>query len=123
MRIKLLLATLLLVLALPTPTVLARQALEIRADEIPKTYTMSAAYPNPFNPQTTFSFGVTEAQEVTIEVYNLLGRRVAELFKGPMKANKSYKLTFEAAGMQNGLYLIRAAGSDFVATQRVTLLK
>jgi hypothetical protein len=90
---------------------------------VPGEYHLSPAYPNPFNPQTAFSLGVAQAQAVRVEAYDALGRRVAVLFDGTMAANQSRAFVFEAAALPSGLYVIRAAGERFVATQHVVLAK
>jgi hypothetical protein len=91
--------------------------------EVPEAYTLTAPHPNPFNPQTQFTLSVPEAQHVTVEVYNLLGRRVDVLHDGRLEAEQSYTFTFEAANEPSGIYLIRIIGKAFTATRRVTLLK
>ena len=58
-----------------------------------------------------------------IEVYNLLGRRMALLHDGVLEAQQPTAITFDASGLPSGNYLIRAVGSSFVSSQQVTLLK
>ena len=60
---------------------------------------------------------------MTVEVYNLLGRRVEVLHNGRLAAAQTYTFTFEASNAPSGIYLIRITGEQFSATQRVTLLK
>ncbi len=98
-------------------------AVQVGPDEAAETFLLTAAYPNPFNPSTQFSLTVTRTQHVRVEVYNLLGHRVAVLHEGVMEAQERYLFTFEAGNLPSGLYLIRAAGEQFTSTQRVTLLK
>ena len=92
-------------------------------DEVPETYRLTSPHPNPFNPQTQFTLTVTEAQHVTIEVYNLLGLRVAVLHDGRLPAAQAHTFTFEASNEPSGIYLIRITGEQFSTTQRITLLK
>jgi hypothetical protein len=54
--------------------------------EIPDTYQLRAAYPNPFNPTTTITYGLPAAAEVRITATDLLGRQVATLLAGDMMA-------------------------------------
>lgn len=93
------------------------------ADEVPDAYRLTTPHPNPFNPQTQFTLSLTEAQHVTVEVYNLLGRRVAVLHKGRLAEAQTHTFTFEASNAPSGIYLIRITGEQFSTTQRVTLLK
>ena len=94
-----------------------------QADEVVSSFRLTSAYPNPFNPTTQFTLTLDQRQNVLIEVYNLLGRRVALLHDGPLEAQERYTFTFEADNLPSGLYLIRTAGATFSNTQQVTLLK
>ena len=92
-------------------------------DENEAPYTLSAAYPNPFRTRTQFKLQVKETQQVSIEVYNILGQRVRTLFKGPMRADDPRIFTFAARGLPSGLYLYRITGETFTAARRVTLVR
>ncbi len=91
--------------------------------EMAESYALSAAYPNPFNPETSFTLAVGQQQEVTIEVFDVLGRKVAVLYRGGMQANASRVFAWEAGDHPSGLYFIRVVGEQFVQTRQVTLLK
>ena len=91
--------------------------------ELPDAYTLSSAYPNPFNPETRLNLTLREAQQVTVEVYDVLGRRVRTLFRGAMEANRQQALRFEAGDLASGLYLIQVRGESFHDVREVTLLK
>ena len=90
---------------------------------LPEQVYLSAAYPNPFNPQTRFTLEVQEAQAVRVEVFDALGRRVALLHEGALEAGREHRFTFEANGLASGVYLVRATGEAFTQARRVTLLK
>lgn len=92
-------------------------------DEDPDVYTLSAAHPNPFNPRTSFSLTLRERQEVTVEVFNLLGVRVKHLYTGTMEAGETRSFTFTADDLPSGIYLYRVQGETFTATRQMTLLK
>ena len=72
---------------------------------VPLTYVLYNNYPNPFNPSTTIRFGVPEASSVRIEIYDILGRRVEELFNGTMEAG--YRNVVWNASVATGMYLYR----------------
>lgn len=94
-----------------------------RRSEKPDEFTLSAAYPNPFNPQTSFSLTVDVRQEVTVEVFNLLGVRVRQLYHGEMQSGEPREFTFVADDLPSGIYLYRVQGETFLATRQMTLLK
>ena len=91
--------------------------------EVPGGFYLAPAYPNPFNPETVLTLVVSERQQIRVTVYDLLGRAVATLFDGPLAAETPHRLRFEAGALPSGLYLVRATGEAFSATQQVTLLK
>lgn len=93
------------------------------ADDDPDVYTLSAAHPNPFNPRTSFSLTLRERQDVTVEVFNLLGTRVKHLFSGTMETGETRSFTFTADDLPSGIYLYRVQGESFTATRQMTLLK
>ncbi len=91
--------------------------------ELPEVYALSPAYPNPFNPQTQFTLSVAREQQVRVEVYNLLGRRVALLFDGRLRAHQAHPFTFDAEALPSGLYFYRATGQTFTTTRTILLQK
>lgn len=89
----------------------------------PQAARLTAARPNPFSSQTQLAVAVEAAQDVRVEVYDLLGRRVASLFEGSLAAGEEREITFDGAGLPAGTYVIRAAGATFAETQRVSLVR
>lgn len=91
-------------------------------DELPEDYTLSSAYPNPFNPSTSFELTLAAAQQVRVSVYNALGQEVRNLHNGNLSAGTT-QFNFNAAGLPSGLYFYRVQGANFAQTKSVTLLK
>jgi hypothetical protein len=96
------------------------------SDEIdvvtPAVFTLGAAYPNPFNPSTSITLDVSDAGNVNVAVYNLMGQAVSTLAEGYMNAG-SYTLTWDASNQVSGMYLVRAETAGFVSTQKLLLIK
>ncbi len=90
---------------------------------LPNSHVLSAAYPNPFNPTTQFTLAVAENQDVTLAVYDALGRQVALLHQGALDAGLTHTFTVDASSLASGAYVIRAIGERFEATRSITLLK
>lgn len=88
----------------------------------PSEFRLRPAYPNPFNPETTLSFELPEAGVVTLEVYDVLGRRVQTLANEPFAAG-THAVTLNATSLSSGLYMIRMQAGGYVATQQVSLIK
>ena len=88
----------------------------------PTEFSLSEAYPNPFNPSTTVELTLPEAGYVSVMVYNITGQFIAELADSYMDANQ-YQFTWEAENVPSGMYLLRAEYAGQVSTQKLMLLK
>jgi len=91
--------------------------------EAPRNYVSAHLYPNPFRSTTTFALTLGRAQRIRVEVVDLLGRRVALLYEGPIASGVEHTLRFEAGGLSSGVYVIRAVGESFMTSETVLVLK
>lgn len=89
---------------------------------LPTNFTLDQNYPNPFNPTTAIQFALPEAADVSLVVYDMLGRAVQELVARPMEAG-SYTVSFDAQGLPSGMYIYRLTAGGFSQTKRMVLLK
>ena len=89
---------------------------------IVREFSLSSAYPNPFNPSTTIELDVPEAGHVSVMVYNLTGQLIAELADTYMNADH-YQFTWSAENTPSGMYLLQVVYAGQVATQKLMLLK
>ena len=85
-------------------------------------FSLSGAYPNPFNPTSTVELTVPEAGMVSVNVYNLTGQLITALVNRYMQAD-SYLLTWNADNAPSGMYLVRAEYAGQISTQKLMLLK
>jgi hypothetical protein len=90
--------------------------------EIPVDLALYGNYPNPFNATTNISFGLPEAGHVSLEIYNLMGQKVATLVDGNMPAG-SHSVCWDASTASSGIYFYKLTTADFTETKRMTLLK
>ena len=92
----------------------------------PDSYTLSDAYPNPLNPETTIEFSVPADGHVKVDVYNTAGQLVSSLVDKNLSAG-SYKTTWDAMTQNgqasSGVYFYRMEAGDFTDTRSMTLLK
>jgi phosphatidylserine/phosphatidylglycerophosphate/cardiolipin synthase-like enzyme len=96
--------------------------IERTSDQVPRTTSLSQNYPNPFNPRTAIRFQLSAVSHVTLKVFDLLGREVADLVdeqKGP----GTYTATWDARGLASGIYFYRLQAGAFVASKKMLLLK
>ncbi|MEX0684393.1 MAG: T9SS type A sorting domain-containing protein [Balneolales bacterium] len=98
------------------------QAREALADETPVEIGLNGNYPNPYNPVTQISFDLPENTDVLLEVYDLLGRRVAVLVDSPMNAG-SHTVNFDASQLASGMYIYRMVTPSFTMSKMMTLIK
>lgn len=89
---------------------------------VPSNYTLSQNYPNPFNPSTQIKFTIPEKTQVKLEVYNLIGQKVAELVNGELNAGE-YNITFNASGLSSGIYLYKLQAGNFSSVKKMILMK
>ncbi|MCB2206193.1 T9SS type A sorting domain-containing protein [bacterium] len=78
--------------------------------------------PNPFNPSTTIRFRVADAGKVSLEVYDLIGKRIATLMDGMLPAGQ-HTVHFNAADLPSGMYFYRMHTDNAVITRRMILTK
>jgi hypothetical protein len=87
-----------------------------------KSYALSQNYPNPFNPTTTIQYVLANAGNVSLKVYDILGREVATLINGRQDAGE-YTVQFNAANLASGIYFYRLQAGNFVQTRKMMLVK
>jgi hypothetical protein len=88
----------------------------------PTEIRLSQNYPNPFNPTTQIRYAMPEAGFVTLQVYNLMGQRVATLVNETVSAG-NYTVNFDATGLASGMYVYRLQTANAVLTQQMMLVK
>jgi len=89
---------------------------------VPPTFALDQNYPNPFNGISDIEFRISDASDVTLKVFDLLGREVATLVnerKGP----GIYTARFDAGGLASGTYLYRLKAGSLSQTRGMTLIR
>jgi hypothetical protein len=95
---------------------------DVIINDIPASFSLGQNYPNPFNPSTMISYDVPRAALVHLAVYDLLGRKVAELVN-EQKSPGHFQVEWNATAMSSGNYYVRMESQGFVATRKLALLK
>ncbi|HCD51772.1 MAG TPA: hypothetical protein DEQ34_04945 [Balneolaceae bacterium] len=88
----------------------------------PLNYQLHQNYPNPFNPGTSISYHLPVNSNVTLKVFDAVGREVATLVNGQQSAGE-HSVNFNAAGLSSGVYLYRLETGNFVSTKKMLLIK
>jgi hypothetical protein len=93
----------------------------------PDNYNLQQNYPNPFNPSTTIKYSIVNPGNVSIKIYDVLGRVVKTLVK-EFKINGTYQIRWNGDdnfnnGVSSGIYFYRMEAGLFVETKKMILLK
>jgi hypothetical protein len=88
----------------------------------PLTFKLEQNYPNPFNPSTIISYQLPISGQVTLNVYDLLGKEVATLVNEE-KAAGIYEVDFNASQLSSGIYFYKLQAGAFSETKKMTLLR
>jgi hypothetical protein len=91
--------------------------------EVPKVFTLNQNYPNPFNPTTTISFTLAQDGITVLRIFDILGREVATLANGDMKAGVVQHVTFDASRLSSGIYFSCLENNGQRQIKKITLMK
>lgn len=89
---------------------------------IPTQYSLEQNYPNPFNPTTKIVYNIPKESNVRLEVFDLLGRRVAVLVNETQQVGQ-YKIDFDASKFSSGVYIYRLSTEAQVISKKMMLMK
>lgn len=90
----------------------------------PEKFELAQNYPNPFNPTTILTYQLPIISDVRLEVFDVLGRKVATLVNARQEAG-NYTVNFNAAtySLTSGVYFYRLQAGSFVETRKMVLVK
>jgi len=89
---------------------------------LPQRVELQQNYPNPFNPGTTINYQVPEQSRVRLEVFDMLGRKVATLLNERVEAGY-HQVRFDARNLASGMYIYRLQAGNTIITKKLTLIK
>ncbi|MGE5364653.1 MAG: T9SS type A sorting domain-containing protein [Bacteroidota bacterium] len=110
-----------------TPYVFVHQITRTTAVEqnerlTPANYRLLTAYPNPFNSAATIRYALPEDENIEINIYDMLGRRIRCLFKGNVKRGE-HEYFFDASDLSSGMYIYTVESKDFRMANKIVLMK
>jgi len=95
----------------------------IETDPItPKSFSLSQNYPNPFNASTTISYTLYGQSNVTIEIYDILGRRLENIDMST-KSGGEHQITWDSGDQPSGVYFYRINAGEYNETKKMVLLR
>jgi hypothetical protein len=95
---------------------------EIQGKNLPAEFRLWQNYPNPFNPSTIISYALPKQSNVSLEVYDVLGRLVLTLIRQTQPPGE-YRFRLDASGLASGVYFYRMVAGSFVDTKKLLLLR
>ena len=90
--------------------------------EIPTGYSLVQNYPNPFNPKTTITYTLPEQQQVLLEVFDMVGRKVGTLID-ELQQPGTYQIVWDATSFSSGTYIYRITTGSFIKSRTMMLIK
>jgi hypothetical protein len=97
--------------------------IDVFVGNIPKGINLEQNYPNPFNPSTSIRFVVQDATEGFLIVYDIIGNKIAELFRGSIEAGRVYQVEFDGKNLASGIYMYRLHTLENIESQKMMLIK
>lgn len=91
-------------------------------NETPSKFELSQNYPNPFNPSTNIKFSLLHNDNVTLKIYDMLGKEIQVLISGYHKAG-TYNVNFDGSNLPSGIYFYTLQTSEFTQTKKMMLVK
>lgn len=89
---------------------------------IPEEYSLSQNYPNPFNPLTTIEYELPRATNITLQIFDVLGRSIETIDAGQRQAGRN-TVVWNAANVPSGVYFYRLSSPEFVSVKKMMLLR
>ena len=91
-------------------------------EKLNNSFYLSQNYPNPFNPTTRIKYQVASIEKVSLKIYDILGREIANLVN-ELKAPGTYDVEFDASKLSSGIYFYKLTSGNFVETKKMMLIK
>ncbi|MEZ4828589.1 MAG: T9SS type A sorting domain-containing protein [Bacteroidia bacterium] len=104
------------------PTIKEQWMVTAIDDDIRKGVSSLTTYPNPFSTYTTIAYELATSGQVSVEVFDFSGRKVATLFQG-FQIQGSHEVNFEAGNLSDGMYLATVKTSNGMTTRKMVLKK
>jgi len=89
----------------------------------PKEFYLENNYPNPFNPSTNISFSIPEKGDVSLFIYDMLGKEVLTIIDNQQTAQGSYNVKINMDGFSSGMYFYKLSYNDRIETKKMIFLK
>ena len=89
---------------------------------VPESSSLFQNYPNPFNPATTIKFDIKNSSEVTLIIFDALGRKIRTLVNERLKSG-SFSIVFDGSGLSSGVYFYRLMTEGFAESRKMLIIR
>jgi len=89
---------------------------------VPNDIILFPNYPNPFNPETTFSFNIGSSHETSLRIYDIQGRLIETLIEDKINSG-FHTITWNASEVATGVYFLKLISGDKIKTRKIMVLK
>jgi hypothetical protein len=88
----------------------------------PDKFALLQNYPNPFNPSTKITYNIPQRSNVSLRIYDVLGKEIATLVNEQKEAG-TYNIQFDASKLSSGVYIYSIQAGDFLESRKMVLMK
>lgn len=92
------------------------------SSEVPDKFKLYQNYPNPFNPSTNIKFQIKESKQVTLKIFDILGKEIATLINEKLQPG-AYETSFDGSNLASGVYFYRLIAGNFTETKKMLIVK
>jgi len=89
----------------------------------PEKFELKQNFPNPFNPSTRIEYSLAQSSTVNLDLYDVLGRKVATLINSQRQTAGTHSLNFNAGNLSTGVYILFMQAGDFTSSRKIMLIK
>jgi len=93
----------------------------IESEIVPDQLSLSQNFPNPFNPETIIIFGLPQRDQITLKVFDILGREVRTLLD-EVKDEGTYRIRFNSFGLASGIYIYRISTNNSSVSKKMIII-
>ncbi len=91
-------------------------------NDAPKEFALYQNYPNPYNPETTISFSLSQSSNVELKIYDMLGKEITTLVNGYEEAGE-HNVEFNGNGLSSGIYFYKIQAGEYSSVKKMILIK
>jgi len=89
---------------------------------LPQRILLTSIYPNPFNSTTTITYELPTSTDISLKIFDIVGREVTSLVRGRMEAGR-HRIVWDGTGAPSGIYICRLMAGEYIRHQKLVLVR